>query len=176
MNKSVRFITRTAILLALTVLFQSLRVWIPIMPANVSQYVVGSLVNLCLIVAAVMTGIGGGLIIAVAAPIIALIQGFTPSPVLVVPIALGNIVLAVVASLLYDKNPVLALVSGAVLKFIALYIGVVKIALPFFLPNAPDKMRAVLSVQFSWPQLITAAIGGTIAIGVLVALKKVIRD
>jgi hypothetical protein len=52
MNKTVVFITRTAILLALAVLFQSLRLFIPI-PAEVDQFVVGSLVNLCLIVAAV---------------------------------------------------------------------------------------------------------------------------
>jgi hypothetical protein len=176
MNKSVKFITRTGILLALTVLFQSLRILIPFMPANISQYVVGSLVNLCLIVAAVMVGIKGGLIIAAVAPVIAFLQGFTPSPVLVLPIALGNIVLVAAVSLLYVKNPVPAFASGAVLKFVTLYISVVKTALPFFMPSAPEKMRAVLSVQFSWPQLVTAVIGGIIAAGVLTALKKVIRN
>ncbi len=176
MNKSIRWIARTAVLLALTVVFQSLRLWIPAMPANISQALVGSLVNLCLIVAAVMTGIRGGLIIAVAAPIIALIQGFTPSPVLVVPIALGNLVLVGMTSLLYDKNPILAVVTGAVLKFITLYLGVVKIVLPFFLPNAPAKVRAALSVQFSWPQLITAGIGGALAVGILSVLRKSVRE
>ena len=53
MNKTVNFIARTAILLALAVLFQSLRLFIPI-PAAVDQYVVGSLVNLCLVIAALM--------------------------------------------------------------------------------------------------------------------------
>ena len=176
MNKSAKFITRTGILLALTILFQSLRVLIPFMPANISQYVVGSLVNLSLIVAAVMVGIKGGLVIAAVAPVIAFLQGFTPSPVLVVPIALGNIVLVAAAALLHDKNPVLAFSSGAVLKFLTLYISVVHIALPFFMPNAPDKMRALLSVQFSWPQLVTAAIGGILATGVLAALKNIIRE
>ena len=176
MNKSIRWISRTAILLALTVVFQSLRLWIPAMPANISQIVVGSLVNLCLIVAAVMTGISGGLIIAVVAPVIALIQGFTPVPVLVVPIALGNLVLVVMASLLYNRNPILAIVTGAVLKFITLCLGVVKIVLPFFLPNAPDKMRAALSVQFSWPQLVTAGIGGVLAVEILTVLRKSVRE
>ena len=41
MNKTNNFLTRTAVLLALTELFQSLRSIIP-MPANVSQYVDGS--------------------------------------------------------------------------------------------------------------------------------------
>jgi hypothetical protein len=175
MNKSAKFITRTAILLALTVLFQSLRVLMPFLPANISQYVIGSLVNLCLIVAAIIVGIKGGLIIAVAAPIIAFLQGFTPSPVLVLPIALGNIVLVAAAAILYEKNSVLALAAGAVLKFLTLYISVVHIALPFFMPGAPEQMRALLSVQFSWPQLVTAAIGGILASGVLAALKNVIQ-
>jgi hypothetical protein len=176
MNQSVKFITRTAILLALTVLFQSLRVLMPFMPANISQYVIGSLVNLCLIVAAVMVGIKGGLIIAIAAPIIAFLQGFTPSPVLIVPIALGNVVLVAVVYFLYARNSIIAFALGAVLKFITLYISVVKIALPLFLPKAPEKMQALLSVQFSWPQLITASIGGILALGVLAVLNKVIRN
>lgn len=176
MNQSVKFITRTAILLALTVLFQSLRVLMPFMPANISQYVIGSLVNLSLIVAAVMVGIKGGLIIAIAAPIIAFLQGFTPSPVLIVPIALGNVVLVAAVYFLYARNSVLAFALGAVLKFITLYISVVKIALPLFLPNAPEQMQAVLSVQFSWPQLITASIGGILALGVLAVLNKVIKN
>ena len=78
MSPTIRWITRTAILLALTVLFQSLRVLIPVMPADVSQYVVGSLVNLCLILAAVTVGIKGGMVIAVVAPVIAFIQDSLP--------------------------------------------------------------------------------------------------
>jgi len=148
----------------------------PFMPANISQYVIGSLVNLSLIVAAVMVGIKGGLIIAIAAPIIAFLQGFTPSPVLIVPIALGNVVLVAAVYFLYARNSVLAFALGAVLKFITLYISVVKIALPLFLPNAPEQMQAVLSVQFSWPQLITASIGGILALGVLAVLNKVIKN
>lgn len=177
MSPTIRWITRTAILLALTVLFQSLRVLIPVMPADVSQYVVGSLVNLCLILAAVTVGIKGGMVIAVVAPVIAFIQGFTTIPVLVVPIALGNLVLVVTIALLYKRNALPAFAAGAVLKFLALYLGVVKIVLPFFLPaDAPEQVRAALSVQFSWPQLVTASIGSIIAAVVLPVLKKAVKE
>ena len=114
MSRTVKWITRTAILLALTVVFQSLRVLLPIIPVNISQYIIGSLVNLCLIVAAVVVGIKSGLVIAVVAPIIALVQGFTPFPVLAVPIALGNLVLVIAAALLYKRNTLLAFAAGAV--------------------------------------------------------------
>lgn len=176
MNRSLSLITRTAILLALTVLFQSLRVLMPFMPANISQYVIGSLVNLCLIVAAVVVGIRGGCVIAVVAPLIAFFQGFTPSPILVAPIALGNLVLVVVVALLYDKNRLTALAAGAVLKFVTLYLGVVRIVVPLLLPDVNEKIKAVLSVQFSWPQLITASIGGILAVITLPVLKKTIKQ
>lgn len=104
-------------------------------------------------------------------------QGFTPVPVLVVPIALGNLVLVIVVALLHKRSNLLAFAAGAVLKFFALYLGVVKIVVPFFLPaNAPEQMKTVLSVQFSWPQLITAAIGGILALIILPVLKKAIED
>lgn len=177
MNQTVKWITRTAILLALTVVFQSLRVLLPFMPANISQYVIGSLVNLCLILAAVIVGIKSGLVIAVVAPIIALFQGFTPFPVLVVPIALGNLVLVIVVALMYKRNALPAFAAGAVLKFLTLYLGVVKIVVPFLLPEgAPAKIGAVLSVQFSWPQLVTASIGGILAALVLPVLRKTIKE
>ena len=83
MNPTVKWITRTAILLALTVLFQSLRVLIPVMPANISQYGV-SLVNLCLILAVNHRHQGwpGD---SNHCPCNCFFQGFTPIPVLVVP-------------------------------------------------------------------------------------------
>ncbi|NLB42909.1 MAG: ECF transporter S component [Clostridiales bacterium] len=171
MKRSLSWLTRTAILLALTVLFQSLRVIMPFMPANISQYVVGSLVNLCLIVAAVTLGIKGGAVIAIVAPIIAFLQGFTPFAMLVIPIALGNLVLVVAVALLYKKSMILAFVTGAIAKLVALYIGVVLIVLPFFLPNAP----AQLQLAFSWPQLVTASIGGVLAALVLPILKKAVK-
>lgn len=175
MKYPLSWLTRTAMLLALTVLFQSLRVIIPFMPANISQYIIGSLVNLCLIVAAVTVGIKGGAIIAMLAPIIAFLQGFTPFLVLVIPIALGNLVLVIIVALLFNANIFLALIIGAVAKFVTMYLGVVRIALPFFLPSVPPKVQAVLSIQFSWPQLLTASIGGALALIVLPLLQKAIK-
>jgi hypothetical protein len=174
MNKTVLLITRTAILLALTVLFQSLRVIFPI-PANISQFLIGSLVNLTLIVSAVMVGLKGGLAVAVVAPIIAFMQGFTPFPVLVPFIAAGNLVLVVAVALMYEKRSVLSIALGAVIKFVVLYLGIVQIALPFLIPNIKPPQVAALSAAFSWPQLVTAAIGGAVALAVLPLLKRAIK-
>lgn len=55
--KTVHFITRTAILLALTIVFQSIGRAIPLGQFN--QFITGSLVNACLVIAAAATGIWG---------------------------------------------------------------------------------------------------------------------
>jgi hypothetical protein len=176
MNNIVKFITRTAVLLALTVLFQSLRDLIPI-PSQVSQFVVGSLVNLSLIISAVLVGIKGGLLISVAAPIIAYFQGQLPSimPFMIVAVALGNAAIVIMVGLFYNKNKYAALVSGAVLKFITLYIVVIKIVLPFIYPNAPAQAKALLSVNFSWPQLVTALIGAFLSLIVIPMITKALK-
>ncbi len=174
MNKTVVFITRTAILLALAVLFQSLRLFIPI-PAEVDQFVVGSLVNLCLIVAAVVVGFKGGLIVAILTPVIAFLQNVLPNPVMVPFVALGNAVIVVVIAILYKKNKYIAMGAGALCKFIVLYITVVHIAIPVFMANAPAPMKQAMSAKFSFPQLVTALIGGALALIILPLLEKALK-
>jgi len=176
MNKTVQVLTKTAMLLALTVLFQSLRVIIP-MPTTMNLFVVGSLVNLALIIAGVTVGIRGGVAIAVLAPVIALLQGFIGNPILVPFVALGNVVIVTAAALLYKNNKYLAIAGGAVAKFAVLYLSIVKYAFPTLIaPALPaaqaGKMASLLAYQFSWPQLVTAALGGMLAILILPLLDK----
>ena len=57
-SKKIRFLTMTAVLLALTVAFQLLnKTALGATPA--SPYIIGTLVNLCLILAAVVVGVCG---------------------------------------------------------------------------------------------------------------------
>ena len=174
MNKTVNFIARTAILLALAVLFQSLRLFLPI-PAAVDQYVVGSLVNLCLIVAAVITGIQGGLIVAVLTPVIAFLQNVLANPVLVPFVALGNATIVIIVALLYDRNKHVALRVGALATRLALYLTVVHFAIPVLLGNIPAQAKELMSLRFSWPQLVTALVGGWLALMVLPLLKRALK-
>ena len=55
--------TRTGLILAVTLILQGLRLVIPI-PPQVSMFVVGSLVNACLIVAVLLIGRRAGLVVA----------------------------------------------------------------------------------------------------------------
>lgn len=179
MSKTVKWITRTAVMLALTVLFQSLRLIIP-MPGTLSQYIIGSLVNLALIVAVMVIDLKGGLTVAVLAPVIAFFQGHIPQimPLMILFVALGNATIVIAYALLYRDSfvsKVLALAAGAVAKFLVLYALVVKFALPLIYPQVPDAVRMALSLNFSWPQLVTAAIGGVLALLVLPLLRRALK-
>lgn len=69
---------------------------------------------------------------------------------------------------------IIALAAAAAAKFLALYIGIVQIAVPLLL-KLPEPQAAVISSMFSIPQLITALLGGGMALLVLTPLKRAIE-
>ena len=62
MTEDIKNVTRTGLILAVTLILQGLRLVIPI-PPQVSMFVVGSLVNACLIVAVLLIGRRAGLVV-----------------------------------------------------------------------------------------------------------------
>lgn len=68
----------------------------------------------------------------------------------------------------------IALAAAATAKFLVLYLGIVQITVPFLL-RLPAPQAAVISSMFSIPQLLTALLGGGVALLVLSPLKKAIR-
>lgn len=167
---NIRIITRTAILLALTIVFQMLGRFIPLGQFN--QFIVGPLVNSCLIIAAVYTGLAGGAVVAVLSPFGAILTG-AAIPLPFAPfIAAGNFIL-VLTYFLLKKKPLAGIVSGAVLKF-----GFLLASVNFFvwMMGLPAKKAAALIASFSWPQLVTAVIGGLLALLVLKVLGKVVKQ
>ncbi len=170
MNKAkIQFLTRTGVLLAVVVVVQMLGRFIP---GTFSNFIVGPLVNMCLILAAMSAGIWGGVTIAVLAPFTSLINNHAPIAAALLPfapfIALSNVILVVCVYYMYNKNMYVGVISGALLKFGFLY-GAINLFLNLFdFPKFAEKLIAM----FSWPQLITALIGGFIALPVVVQLKK----
>lgn len=164
-----RMITRTAILLALTILFQTLGRFIPLGQFN--QFIVGPLVNACLLIAAAYTGLAGGAVVSVLSPFGAILTG-AAIPLPFAPfIALGNFILVLLFVLL-KKKQLVGIAAGAVLKFAFLWGSILVFT---GLVNIPAKKATLLIASFSWPQLVTAIIGGAIALVVLKALGKTIE-
>ncbi len=171
MKKYTQFITYNALLLALCVVFQTLK--------GISVYLTGSAVNAILIVATVFVGLPAGLIISIVAPLIAYLVGATPIINLIIAmlptIMLGNSIICIVTYLFKDKVLALGLVIGSVFKALFLWLTVWYFVLPTFGGSLKPPVIQNAKNTFSLTQLITALIGSFVAYNVLKrlqALKK----
>ncbi len=174
MKNRVLWITRTALFIALLIVAQAATA-----PLG-NTIITGSLVNLILVIAVMTCGLSSGLIVAMISPVLAKFMGIGPFWELIPFIALGNAVLVTVWHFIGNMKIggklvayIIALSAAAIAKFITLYMGVVVIAVPLIL-NLPEKQAGVISGMFSFPQLLTASIGGAVAILILPTLKKAI--
>ena len=180
MSKKIRWITETAVMLALLVCLQALT-------KPMGQLVTGSCVNAVLAVSALVGGLGCGLTVALCSPVLAYLLGIAPQILTVPAIMVGNCVFVVLLSLLADKtgkNPVkqaAAWIAAAAAKFAALYAIVVWLICGVLSENllASGVMKApmlkALPATFSWPQLITALIGGAVALVITPVLRKALH-
>lgn len=172
-HERVLWITRTAIFIALLILAQTFS-------KPLGQYVTGSLVNLILIVSVMFGGLLSGVTVALLSPVFAFLLGIGPALPPVLPfVMLGNLALVLVWHFVAGRGarqnkPLfmgVALVAGAVTKFLVLYLGIVQLVVGVLL-QLPEQQAAVLSASFSFPQLVTALIGGVAAMLVLPLLQR----
>ena len=173
MGSRVKIITRTAILLALAVVFQMMGQFLG--PNN--NFIVGPLVNTVLIVSTAATGLWGGTAIAVIAPFISAFTNKAPiAPIILFfsPfIAGGNFILVLCYHLIAKRNKIAGIAVGAVLKFVFLYTSVVIFISMFSeVLNISPTVAAMLNFLFSWPQLVTGLAGGIVALAVIKVLER----
>lgn len=170
MKNKTLWLVRTALLIALLVTLQY------ITKAG-GQFVTGSCVNAVLAISVLICGLSSGLTVALISPFMAFLLGIGPALVYIVPaIAVGNTVFVVLLHFLYrDKlyMRLIALIAGATAKFATLYL-LVSVLLCNILPLKPMQI-AKFQAMFSWPQLVTALIGGAVALIVAPILRKAIR-
>lgn len=168
---TVRFITRTAVLLALTLVFQYAGRFIPL--GQNSNFIVGPLVNACLLIATYYTGLWSGAIISAAAPVAAVLTTHTPVSAFLLPfipvVALGNFTLVLFFHLFREKNRVAGIALGTALKFCVLFGGV---NLYLYVLQIGANFAGAVTFLFGWPQLITAVVGSMLALAVIKALGK----
>ena len=172
------FLTRTAVLIALLIALQ----WVTgFTQAFAGQYITGSLVNCVLAVAALFGGIWSGVIAACISPFCAFLLGVGPKLIQIVPcIALGNLTFVVLLNVLNRKGncsgyKAYALGAAAVGKFIVLFVAVVKVVIPALADVLKPAQVATFTTMFSWPQMVTAVIGGGLAYLILPVIKKALQ-
>lgn len=161
-------VARAALILALTLVLQSLRVLMPI-PPLFSTFIIGTMVNACLLVALEGAGLGAAVFIAAVAPVVAFLQQLLPLPVFIVPVAVGNLLYVLVyrSGLRWGRGAAVGM--AAVAKSAFLYAAFVWL-LSFI--DIPPKLAAALTFAMSWPQLLTAVAGGVVAAMVVKRIGK----
>ena len=185
MDKKIRAITQTAMMLALLVALQALT-------KPLGQLVTGSVVNAVLALTVLVVGLGSGITVALISPVCAFLLGIAPNFVTVLPIMLGNTCFVVLLKWICTKTgrpfwrqPV-GLLAAATVKFGVLYLLVVKIIcgaasgalmgqkLGSIVVLAPPMLK-MLPAMFTWPQLFTALIGGAVALIIAPLLNKALH-
>lgn len=173
MKKKTLWLTETAMLIALLIVLQAVtKSW--------GQIVTGSFVNAVLALSVLTVGPWSGVVVAALSPFFAFMFGIGPQLIAIVPaIAVGNVVFVVVlwaltkGNKLKDLKTVIAWIASAVCKFLTLYLIVVQV-LCNVLPLKEPQI-ATFSTMFSWPQLITALIGGAVALIITPTVRKAIN-
>ena len=177
MKKNLLRITETAVMLALLVALQAIT-------KPLGQLVTGSCVNAVLAITVLVTGLSGGITVALISPILAFLLGIAPQILTVPAIMAGNCVYIIVLFFACGKEHkniarrLITWIGAAVAKFAVLYGVVVGLICGVFSESLlasgalKPPMLKLLPATFSWPQLITALIGGGVALLIAPILRK----
>jgi hypothetical protein len=177
MKKRILWITETAAMLALLVVLQALT-------KPLGQLVTGSCVNAVLAVTVLFCGLGSGITVALISPVCAYLLGIAPQVLTVPVIMLGNAAFVAVLRLVSGKQiwkNVLAWLAAALCKFVVLFAlvkyGICGILAEGLLAQGLLKtpMLTALPATFGAMQLVTALIGGGLALLLVPVLKKALR-
>ena len=180
MRKKLLWITETAVMLALLVALQSIT-------KPLGQLVTGSFVNAVLAVTVLFAGLYSGITVAVISPVLAYLLGIAPQLLTVPAIMVGNTVFVVLLYWIAGKDSkqivrqIIAWVGAAFAKFAALYGIVVGLFCGVFAQSLlasgmmKEPMLKMLPATFSWMQLVTALIGGGVALLIAPVLRKALH-
>jgi len=142
-----------AFFLAIAILLQSIRLIIPMVPGPVNMFLIGSLVNMTLLLAAIYTKNPRMALLGLILPLVAFMQGNLPIVFMVPIVGLGNVLYALLGYYLWQNRWIWI---AAVAKAVFLAIGT-KMLLSMI--HLPDQAVAALSFMMSWPQAVTGCLG-----------------
>lgn len=148
-------ISRTGLLLAATLILQGLRLFLP-MPPQISMFLIGALVNACLVIAVLHVGWRAGIVVACVTPVFAWLEGMLPFMPFIFPVAAGNTAF-IMAIWILKKYGLPGVCGAAVIKAAAIYGAFYML---FGCVTFPGAVRHMILLVMSWPQIVTAIIGG----------------
>lgn len=147
---------------------------VTVAPLIKQQMVVGPIVNATLFIAAATLGTAPAIMVGLIPSVISISVGLLP-PVLapIIPfIMISNAIMVSVFTLFKKKNYFLAVLSASVLKYLFLY-STSSIIINLLLKK---EIASQVALMTSWPQLVTALIGGILAFGFLKITKIKVNE
>lgn len=175
MKKKSVWIAETAVMLAALIVLQAVT-----KPAG--QLVTGTAVNAVLGITTLVAGAGSGAVVALLSPMAAFLLGIAPQILTVPAIMAGNLLFVWLLGLRRKKPgivpAVLRCVCAAIGKFAVLHLLVAQVICHLLAERLLESgllkppMLQALPATFSWPQLITALLGGSIALWLSALLRK----
>jgi hypothetical protein len=165
-------IAYSSLFLAIGIVFQVIGRNIP----QINQFLVGPIINSILILTAFVCGRWWGVGVGILTPLLAWFVGQLAAPLApFIPfIMVGNLLFVLVFSLFVEGDifrRAIGITLGALVKFAFLSFASTKLIKLIGL-NFPPKIAKALATSMSFPQLITAFIGGALALLIIELLKR----
>lgn len=149
--------TMLAMFLAIALLVQSIRLFIPMIPGPVNMFLIGSLLNGIMVLGIWQTGSRWAAVIGGLLPLGAFVQGQLPIVWMIPVVAAGNMAFILWAGAFRHNS---LLYCAPVIKTGILYGGARAVCQ---LLDLPEAMIALLLFMMSWPQLVTGTVGIVLA-------------
>lgn len=144
-------LVRGAMLIALTVVLQSLRLFIPL-PPMASMFFIGTLVNMMLAVTVRLAGLKPALLAVVLLPFFEYLQGQLPIPLLIPVVTGSNTVFVLICHWAWHRGLMLAPLAKTICMFTSSLVLLKVLALP-------EKMVFAIGFMMGWPQMVTGICG-----------------
>ena len=159
---------KLAIFLAVALVFQSIRLIMPMIPGPVNMFLVGSLLNTVMVLSIWCTNSRWAGIIGIILPLGAFMQGQLPVVLMIPVVALGNAVYILLSGR-WQQSRLLYL--SPFVKALILYAGTLSV---IHIIDLPAPVSGMILLMMSWPQIITGTIGLLLAKRVFKYLENTI--
>ena len=144
---------KLAMFLAVALVFQSIRLIMPMIPGPVNMFLIGSLLNTVMVLSIWCTDSPWAAVIGILLPLGAFMQGQLPVVLMIPVVALGNAVYILLVGKFKRSKLVYA---SPLVKAVLLYGGTWLVVNTIGLP---PPVSGMILFMMSWPQIVTGAIG-----------------
>ena len=159
---------KLAMFLAVALVFQSIRLIMPMIPGPVNMFLIGSLLNTVMVLSIWCTNSRWAGIIGILLPLGAFMQGQLPVVLMIPVVALGNAVYILLVGKFKRSKLVYA---SPLVKAVLLYGGTWLVVNTIGLP---PPVSGMILFMMSWPQIVTGTIGLLLAKRVFKYLENTI--